>query len=111
MANIEDSANEKVKEWGELSAYELKVITVIHANRFRDGGVSVSDERMFRILKLGAPKCVFGYREGKLKYARIHKDSVDVMKVITNNYLQKSPLEEIEEEFPDMLDEMRKEGF
>ena len=97
---------EKVKEWREMSEYELKVVTVIHANGFREGGVNVSDERMFSILELGKPKCVFGYVDGKLKYARIHKDSVDVMRVITNNYLHKSVPEEIEEKFPDMLDEM-----
>ncbi|MEM9363641.1 MAG: hypothetical protein AAGA43_13465 [Bacteroidota bacterium] len=109
MGNDTNDANEKVKEWTEMSPYELKVVTVIHANGFREGGVNVSDEHMFRILKLGKPKCVFGHIDGKLKYARIHEDSADIMKMLCNNYLEKSILEEIEEEFPDMLDPMGNE--
>ncbi len=97
---------ETAKLWHEMDDYEKKVIIVVHAQGFRDGGVDVTDERMFRILNTGKPKCVFAFAGDELKYARVHKDSVKIMKLLCNQYLKKSILEEVGEEFPDMLDAM-----
>ncbi|PIB39053.1 hypothetical protein [Maribacter sp. 4G9] len=109
----DSSANmaiETTKPWDEMDAYERKVITVVHAQGFRDGGVDVTEERMLRILTLGSPKCVFAYQGDELKYARVHKDSVKIMKLLCNQYLEKSFLEENEEEIKQMLDDA-KEGI
>lgn len=97
---------EVTKLWDDLSDFERECIIVSHAQHFRKGGVRVTDERMKRILELGRPKCVFAYKGEEIQYYRVHKDSTDVMKVLFNNYLEKTVLEEIEEEFPDMLEDL-----
>jgi len=95
---------ETTKLWDELNDFERECIIVSHAQHFRKGGVNVTDGRMGKILDLGSPKCVFAYKGEEIQYYRVHKDSTDVMKVLFNNYLEKTVLEEIEEEFPDMLE-------
>ena len=109
MDNDTNSTDEKVKEWSEMSGIEMKAITLSIAQGYRDGGVEVTDGRIFRILCLGKPKCVLGYRGGKLTNFRVHNDSVDLMRLIADSYVQRSLIEEIEEEFPDMLDPMGEE--
>ena len=97
---------EVTKLWDELNDFERKCLIVSHANRLKSGGIKVTNERVGKLMELGTPKCVFAYKDGEIQYYRIHSDSIEVMKVLFNNYLQKSILEEVEEEFPDMLDPM-----
>lgn len=79
--------NEKTYEWALMGEYEKKVIAVSHINAFANASVHVSESHMMRLLNLGQPKCVFVYDGENLKQCRIHKDSVDVMKLICKNYL------------------------
>ena len=58
---------------------------------------TVTESHMMRLLDLGQPKCVFGYDGEQLKYSRIHKDSTEVMRVITNNYLIDPGIDGIED--------------
>ena len=70
-----------------MNDYERRVIALSHAHGFTNNG----------LLDLGQPKCVFGYDGEQLKYSRIHKDSTEVMRVITNNYLIDPGIDGIED--------------
>lgn len=105
MGDIKTNTDlETTKLWHELNDFEQGCMVFSHADKFRKGGINVSNDRVARLLELGTPKCVFAYKEGKIQYYRIHSDSIEVMKVLFNNYLQESVLGKIEREFPDMLD-------
>lgn len=100
---------EVTKLWHELTDFEKECMVVSHADNFRRGGAWVSNERMGRILELGTPKCVFAYKDGKIQYFRVHKDSIDVMKVLCNNYLDESILETDGDIVREMLDDANEE--
>lgn len=110
MGDIEANNNlEVTKLWHELNDFERECLVVSHAQNFRRGGAWVSDERMGRLLELGTPKCVFAYKNGKIQYFRVHKDSIDVIKVLCNNYLDESIFETDDDSIRDMLDDANEE--
>ena len=88
---------EITREWIQMNDYERRVIALSHANGFTNNGITVTESHMMRLLDLGQPKCVFGYDGEQLKYSRIHKDSTEVMRVITNNYLIDPGIDGIED--------------
>lgn len=79
---------ENTYKWENLTEEQEKLIVVCHAEGFRKSGANVSLEGLQRLFNLGKPKIVVGTKEGQIKYSRVHKDSVDVMKIITKNYLE-----------------------
>lgn len=75
---------EKTLTWEELTEHEASMAVAAHKPIADVAKKPLSSLR--RLFELGRPKIVFG---PGYSYCRIHKDSVDVMKVITNEYLCK----------------------
>lgn len=78
---------EQVYRWEELSEQQVRIVVAIHAHGFASQGLPMPKSKLgtlARLFELGRPKIVFGPGH---KYCRIHQDSVDVMKVITREYL------------------------
>ncbi|HEY3406446.1 MAG TPA: hypothetical protein VGK59_23825 [Ohtaekwangia sp.] len=71
--------DEKVYKWYELSADRQQVVALVHAKAFK-----CSPKKMLTLFEIGRPTIVFGPQHN---YCRIHPESVDVMKVITKQYL------------------------
>lgn len=79
MIVTEITPEEKVFTWEALS--EDQVAMVIAAHRML---APRKQQLLRRLFDLGRPKIVFG---PQYKYCRIHHDSVEVMKIITRQYL------------------------
>jgi len=70
---------EYLKEWHELTEHEEQCAACAFA-----ASLKTKPDHALRLLNLGNPAIIFGE---KLSYCRIAQKSLDVMKIIFNNYL------------------------
>lgn len=72
---------EKHLHWDELSDLQKQGVIAAH-------GVLTNDKaHLYRLFELGRPHVVIGYHGERMKYCRIDTPSVEVMKIITREYL------------------------
>jgi hypothetical protein len=79
MSVTEVIPEEKVFTWEALSQDQVAMVIAAHSKI-----APRKKELLRRLFDLGRPKIVFG---PQYKYCRIHHDSVEVMKIITKQYL------------------------
>lgn len=85
---MESICDEITKDWSELDFTEQKFVILCHKYVFKSKGLDVGFYGWKKMFHLGNPKIVLGIINDEINYSRIHEDSIDVMKVIINNYLQ-----------------------
>lgn len=79
------TTTETTLEWHQLTPHQVAQCIAAHMpiTQFVRGSSDHKKQLLQRLFELGRPKIVFGET-----YCRIHPDSVDVMKVITRQYLK-----------------------
>lgn len=77
---------ETIYAWDLMTGAQRHMVIAEHCIAFKAAGKKVKLDYMERIFELGKPKCVIGIVNGK-PITRIEAESVEIMKLIMNEYL------------------------
>lgn len=73
--------------WSELPLDKQNLVVRVHLQAWRKAGIITTFSHFRRLFNLGNPFIVWGEHEDRSAYCRIAEESIDVMKVITREYI------------------------